>query len=97
MALVFLYQVDEEGNKSECHCCGFPAPLASFRGQLQADGTEPKVMLCEVCSGTYLSYAVTAPHSCQDRLLSQSIGCIANMILSEIRELKEMLKGDSSC
>lgn len=89
MATIFKYICDEDGIRDDCKCCGYQAPLAPFR----TGPTEETTLLCEVCSSTYLSYAVTAPRSCQDPLLSKSIAYIANMILSEIRELKEQLKG----
>lgn len=64
--------------QSECSFCGYETKLESYPHESLAN---TEVELCDVCARTFLNA------SC-DRLLAQSIGYIANLLLDEIRSLR---------
>jgi hypothetical protein len=74
------------GPPNECHNCGYPAETLRRYGN---SPTEHPVMLCDVCYKTFLSHAILWPRDCDVPKLCKSVGYIANMILAEIRKLKE--------
>ena len=78
--------IEETQDPMECDCCGYPAPLKTFRFFDSSNRTLFNDY-CEVCSATYLSQIERSigSESISSRL-AKSIGYIANMILDEIRK-----------
>lgn len=83
----FEKRKDDRGDAIECECCGYWAATSVFEGHAEGLHALEKreTYLCEVCSSTHLSLAVTYPSQCPDARLWMSIGWIANRILDEIR------------
>jgi hypothetical protein len=69
----------------ECECCQYPTECEEY-----SDPVAGPSMLCEICASTYLSKPFLFPrHYDEDtKLLSQSIGWIANKIIEEIRKAR---------
>lgn len=74
---------NEFGDVLVCVCCDYEAPTDEF---VMDDGTT--LMLCEVCSSTFLSSPLQYPkqYSYETRNLFGAIGWIANMLRDEIRK-----------
>ncbi len=73
-----------------CECCEYPAPVHEFDIGLPVR----KAQLCEICSGTHLSIAVTYPDQCPDDRIYKALGYIGNMILEAVaRNPKEKRRG----
>ena len=82
---------DDDGDAIPCRCCDCQVPTRLFKDLHTEFRDEPyqDYYLCEVCSSTFLSYAVCYPSQCdRNDLLWKSIARIANMILRAIKEKK---------
>ena len=83
------YKIRYDGeDQVECECCGYAAPVKKFNEPSARYPRGEDVWLCEVCSSTFLSSAVTWPAACPDVTLYKSLGYIANMLLDEIRKAR---------
>jgi len=74
------------GSSSECHNCGYPTDVL-HRHQFLPD--EEPLELCDVCYRTFLGHATGSSRHCDVPKLYKSVAYVANMVLAEIRELKE--------
>ncbi len=77
----------QDGEPVDCDCCQYPGRVATFPNTMTHRGCRDLV-LCEVCSQTYLSVALKYPMQCPDTQLYRSIAIIGNMLLEAIREGK---------
>ena len=73
---------------ADCQNCGFTTEEYKEIDHRTMNGVE-KIILCTVCYTTYLSHATLYPNQCRDPKLFISLAQITNMIISEIRKLKE--------
>lgn len=80
----FAKAFDAEGEPVECDCCHYPGRVSMFKDTMCASGTFDLV-LCEVCSQSYLSVALKYPLQCPDTKLYQSVAVLGNMLLEAIR------------
>lgn len=81
---------DREVRIQECDNCGYETETTEYQYPKRA------YWFCGVCAGTHLSKATGFPNLCPDPQLWKSIAVIGNMIISEIKTLKQEETNDKS-
>lgn len=84
MDIDFSYRTTEDGDPLECENCRCRSKVSMFDNTSTEEGRRD-IWLCEVCSSSGLSLALTYPEQCSDITLYRSISQIANLLLDEIR------------